>query len=183
MRKTITIGGLHGTGKSSLADRMAKHFKLRRVSAGVIFRGLAKERGMSLEEFSKFAEGNEEIDRELDARQKIEAEKGNLVMDGQLAAWMAGEYSDFNILLLASLEERVRRISDRDCTDYDYANNETVVREKSERERYKEYYAIDVADLSIYDLIINTDKFDLDGVVAIAVAAVTALLNQPQAEG
>ena len=72
MRKTITIGGLHGTGKSSLADRLAKHFQMRRVSAGVIFRGLAKERGMSLEKFSKFAEGNEEIDRELDARQRQE---------------------------------------------------------------------------------------------------------------
>ncbi len=167
MKRTITIGGLHGTGKSSIADKVAKHFDLRRVSAGVIFRNLAKERGYTLEEFSRIAEGNEEIDRELDARQAAEAEKGDLVIDGQLAGWMAAEHADFRINLTAPLDVRVRRIANRDDVDFDFAKRETETRELSEKERYFEYYGIDISDLSIYDLIINTDKFDLEGVVNI----------------
>jgi cytidylate kinase len=94
MKRVITVGGLHGTGKSSVADAVAKKFNLRRISAGVAFRQLAKERNLTLEEFSRVAEGNEEIDRLIDDRLKTEAEKGDAVIDGQLAAWMAGDNAD-----------------------------------------------------------------------------------------
>ena len=58
MKRVITVGGLHGTGKSSVADAIAKKFNLIRMSAGVVFRQLAKERDLTLEEFSRVAEGN-----------------------------------------------------------------------------------------------------------------------------
>ncbi|MBE0526381.1 MAG: AAA family ATPase, partial [Candidatus Thorarchaeota archaeon] len=99
MKRVITIGGLHGTGKSSVADSIAQKFGLRRVSAGVIFRELAEERGLTLEEFSRIAEGDLDIDKLIDDTQKDAAKNGNCVIDGQLAAWMAGELSDLNILL------------------------------------------------------------------------------------
>ena len=178
MKSVITLGGLHGTGKSSVADKLAKEFNLRRVSAGMIFRQLAKERGMSLEEFSKVAEGSEEIDRLLDSTLTTEAEKGNVVLDGQLAAWMAGDNSDFNILLTAPLDVRVQRIADRDGTSFDFAKQETVTREESERNRYLRYYDIDIKDLSVYDLILNTAKYDLEGVVAVLKAAIEVLFRQ-----
>jgi cytidylate kinase len=178
MRSVITLGGLHGTGKSSVADRLANEFNLRRVSAGMIFRELARERGLSLEEFSKVAEGNEEIDRLLDSTLTKEAEKGNVILDGQLAAWMAKEHSDFNILLTAPLEVRVQRIADRDGTSFDFAQQETTAREESERNRYLRYYDIDIRDLSVYDLILNTAKYDLDGVCAVLKAALEILFKQ-----
>ncbi len=175
MKRVITLGGLHGTGKSSVADLIAKEFNLRRTSAGMIFRGMAKERGLTLEEFSKIAEEDPSIDRLLDDTLKAEAERGNVVIDGQLAAWMAGDHADFKILLTAPLETRVRRIASRDGRSYEEAFRETKIREEIERERYKEYYGIDITDLSIYDLIINTDKFDLDGVYSIARTAIRHL--------
>jgi cytidylate kinase len=178
MKSVITLGGLHGTGKSSVADRLASEFNLRRVSAGMIFRDLAKERGLSLEEFSKVAEGNEEIDRLLDSTLSTEAGKGNVILDGQLAAWMAKEHSDFNILLTAPLDVRVQRIADRDGTSFDFAKRETTTREESERNRYMKYYDIDIKDLSVYDMILNTAKYDLEGVCAVLIAAIQVLFKQ-----
>ncbi|MHA1906091.1 MAG: (d)CMP kinase [Candidatus Thorarchaeota archaeon] len=178
MKRVITIGGLHGTGKSSVADNISKQFKLRRVSAGGIFRQLAEERGVSLEEFSRIAEEDENIDRELDARIKSEAEKGNAMLDGQLAAVMAGDHADIKILLTASLRTRVKRIAARDEVSYEDALHETETREMIERARYKEFYNYDVADLSIYDLVINTEIYDLDGVTAIIKVALIKLFHE-----
>ncbi len=172
MKRVITVGGLHGTGKSSVADAIAKKFNLRRMSAGVIFRQLAKERNLTLEEFSRVAEGNEDIDRLIDDKLRKEAEKGNAVIDGQLAAWMAGDNADLKILLIASVENRIRRISERDGTEFEYARRETITREGSEKARYLEYYGVDVSDHSIYDIIINTDKYDLEKVINIVFTAI-----------
>ncbi|MBN2229549.1 MAG: AAA family ATPase [Candidatus Thorarchaeota archaeon] len=172
MKRVITIGGLHGTGKSSVANAVAKHFNLRRVSAGDAFRKLAKERGMTLEEFCRVAEGDGEIDRLIDDTQRIEAEKGNAVIDGQLAAWMAREHADLKILLTAPLEVRIKRIAARDNSDFEYARRETIVREGSEKARYEEYYKVDVSDLSIYDLILNTGIYTLEDVNKIIITAV-----------
>ena len=40
------------------------------------------------------------------------------------------------------------------------------VRESSEARRYQEFHQIDYADLSIYDLVIDTDEIEPSGVVA-----------------
>lgn len=172
MKRVITIGGLHGTGKSSVADSIAQKFGLRRVSAGVIFRELAKERGLTLEEFSRIAEGDLDIDKLIDDTQKEAAKKGNCIIDGQLAAWMAGDHSDLNILLIAPVEVRINRIAARDGTDFEFAKRETIAREGSEKARYFEYYNVDISNHSIYDLILNTGKYDLEGVTAILAKAI-----------
>ena len=178
MKRVITIGGLHGTGKSSVADAIAQKFDLRRVSAGIIFRELAKERGLTLEEFSRIAEGDLEIDKLIDTTQKDAAKKGNCIIDGQLAAWMAGEYSDLNILLTAPTEVRIKRIADRDGTDFEFAKRETIAREGSEKARYMEYYKVDISNLSIYDMVLNTGKYDLEGVTEIISRAIEIFFDE-----
>lgn len=177
MKRVITIGGLHGTGKSSVADAIAERFDLRRVSAGVIFRQLAAERGLSLEEFSRIAEKDKEIDRLIDDRLKSSAEEGGVVIDGQLAGWMAGDNADLKIMLTAPVEVRVKRIADRDGTDYEDALQETLAREASERERYSEYYGVDISDLSIYDMILDTTDRTLDEVIETVCEAVRRALS------
>jgi cytidylate kinase len=172
MKRVITIGGLHGTGKSSVALAVAKRFNLRRVSAGSTFRRLAQERGLTLEEFCRVAESEEEIDKLIDEAQREEAKRGDVVIDGQLAGWMAGEYADLKIYLIAPLEARIKRIAARDGTEFEFAKRETIHREGSEKARYLEYYKVDVADLSIYDLILNTGKYSLDGVSKIVITSI-----------
>ncbi|MEM4734985.1 MAG: AAA family ATPase [Candidatus Thorarchaeota archaeon] len=168
----MTISGPHGTGKSSVARMLSERLGLRYVSAGELFRRLAAERKMSLEDFSRVAEQDDKIDRALDEGLREEAARGDAVIDAQLGAWMAEGYADINILLTAPLEVRVRRIAMRDGTDYHRAYAETISRENSERERYRRYYGIDLRDMSRYDLILNTGKYDLDAVVDIVTLAI-----------
>ncbi|RLI08618.1 cytidylate kinase, partial [Candidatus Bathyarchaeota archaeon] len=84
----ITVSGLHGTGKSTHARRLAEALGLRYVSAGILFRHMAEERGITLEEMSRLAEGDPEIDRLVDERTKEEALRGDVVIDAALSGWM-----------------------------------------------------------------------------------------------
>lgn len=158
----ITISGPHGTGKTTYAKRIAKAFNLKHVSAGELFREIANERNLSVEKLSEIAMQSPEIDNLIDERTKKEAEKGNVVIDGQLAGWMALEKATLKIFLTAPEEIRIERIAKRDSISIEEARKRTLLREKLEKERYMKYYGIDLNDVSIYDLIIDTSLMDID---------------------
>ena len=44
---------------------------------------------MSLEKFGKYCEKNKEIDQELDNNQLNILKKGNVILEGRLAGWLA----------------------------------------------------------------------------------------------
>ena len=174
----ITIGGLPGTGTTTIAKMIAEKYSLKHVCAGFIFREMAKEMGMDLQEFSKYAETHEEIDKEVDRRQVELARQGNIILEGRLAAWMLlrnGIKPDLTIWFKAPLEVRAERISKREDMDKDIALKKMIDREKSEKKRYKEIYNIDLDDLSVYDLIIDTSKWDVEGVFGIVSSAIDNL--------
>ena len=56
----ITIGGLAGTGTTTAAELLSEKLEIPYISAGSVFRDMASENGMSVLEFSEFAEGNDE---------------------------------------------------------------------------------------------------------------------------
>jgi len=162
----IAIGGLHGTGKSTCAKALAKKFNLRYVSAGEMFREIAREKGISIEELSKLSEIDKSIDLAIDERTKKEAEDGNVILEGQLTPWIV-KNNALKIYIAAPKKDRITRISKRDGVALEEAEKETLSREVSERKRYKEYYGIDVDDLSIYDLIIDTSLFSKEETIKI----------------
>ncbi|MFW5895999.1 MAG: (d)CMP kinase [archaeon] len=169
----ITVSGPPGSGKSTTAADLADAFDLDHVSGGDIFRSLAEERGYTPLEFNKLAEEDEEIDRDLDRRlREIAIERDDLVLESRLAGWLAGDHADFRLWLDAPLEIRAERIADREDRENDKAQHDTRAREHSEAKRYEEYYGIDIADLSIYDLSINTARWDPDAVLEMLVAAI-----------
>ena len=167
MNLTIAISGPAGSGKTTYAKRLAKELGLRYVSAGQLFRKMAKERNLSLVEFGKIAEKDFDIDKEIDRRTLEEAKKGNVVLDGRLTAWVTRDIADLKILLTAPLEVRVKRIAKRDNKDYDEVFRETVEREKSELKRYKTIYEANPYDISLYDVVLNTNKFTIEAAVRI----------------
>ena len=67
------------------------------MSAGQIFRDIAKGRGMELKEFSKTRE--KEIDLMIDERLLELAQKGGYVLDGRMAGYVAGDYADERVFL------------------------------------------------------------------------------------
>jgi cytidylate kinase len=158
----IAMGGLHGTGKTTYAKALAQQFSLRHVSAGEAFRKLAEEEGLTLQELAERAEMDPSIDRRIDEAVKKEAALGSVVIDGQLAAWMAGDNADLKIYLTAPDKVRFERIACRDGLTPQEAEHTTREREAREMRRFKELYGIDVKDLSIYHLIIDTSLLPLE---------------------
>ena len=169
----ITVSGPAGSGKSTLARSLADALDYEHVSGGDIFRSLAEERGMTPLELNKAAEEDAQIDRDLDRRLRdIAAERDDVVLESRLAGWMAGEYADMKLWLTAPLSARADRIAQRENKPFEQARTETEERSESEAQRYAEYYDIDYDDLSIYDLAINTARWDPQGTLSIALHAV-----------
>lgn len=156
MNTVITIAGLHGTGKTTYAVALSEHLGLRLISAGRLFRQIADERSLTLEQLSTVASREPGIDKEIDGRMLSEAQKGNVVLDGLLSAWTARDYAGMKIYLVAPDEVRIRRIARRERIPFDVARRETMTRERIERERFKKFYGFDVDSLNIYDLVMNT---------------------------
>lgn len=157
----ITIGGLAGTGTSTAAKKLSEYLDIPYISAGDVFRQMAEESGMSLLEFSEFAEGNDDIDRALDKRQaEIAKEADNLIVEGRISAFFIE--ADYKVWLMAPDNTRAERISYREDKDLDVVIAEVDERTCSERKRYMEIHGIDIDDLSQYDLILNTATFDAD---------------------
>ena len=160
----ITIGGLAGTGTTTLAQLLSEKLNVPYISAGFIFREMAAERGMSVLEFSEFAEGNDEIDKEIDKRQAEKAKStDNLILEGRLSAFFV-DNADLRICLMTPFDVRSKRIAERENKSVDVAKSEIIIREESEVLRYKEIHNIDISNMEIYDLIINTDSFDPESI-------------------
>ena len=85
----ITVSGLPGSGKTTVARLISRQLGLRHVYAGDVFRKEAERRGLSLEAFSRLAETDHEIDRALDRGMLDIARQGDVVLEGRLAGFMA----------------------------------------------------------------------------------------------
>jgi len=179
----IIISGMAGTGKSTLAKRIAERYFLNYFSGGDALKQLAMEKGYEpkgngwweSEEGLKFLEERERdkrFDEKVDDKLIKMANRGNVVLDSWTMPWLfKGEA--FKIWLKASLEVRAERAAKRDLMKAE--NIKKIIKEKDERTRliYKNLYGFDFGvDLSPFDLILNTDKFNSDEVYDIVSKAV-----------
>ena len=173
----VTVSGPHGSGKSTYAAKLAGSLALRHVSAGMLFRKLAEERKVSLEKFQEMAAADPSIDRLVDERTMMEAERGDVVVDGQLAGWVLKEISDLRILLTAPLVVRLERIAARDRIGLEEARRQTLHREAVQAERYRKHYGFSVDDWSIYHLILDTSFGSIEDTAEILLAAAVTAKN------
>jgi len=163
----IAISGPPGSGKSTVARAVAKEFGLRYVSAGSIFRRIAKEMGMGLDQLSLMAEKDYDIDKAIDNETKVEEERGDVVLDGHLTAWVVRDA--VRIYVKASPDVRYDRIAKRDSISFEEAKRTNAIREQSEARRFKAIYGYDVNDLTIFDLVIDTTYVSTEDVNTIVI--------------
>ena len=171
----VTISGLPGSGTSTVARLVASALGVERVDGGTVFREMAAERGLDVNEFSSVAESDPEIDLELDQRLVAHARAGNLVLESRLAGWIATneELPAIRVWLDADEEERARRVAAREGIDAAVALAADRAREASERRRYRAYYGIDFDDRSIYDLVIDSTGATPEDIAKSIVTAAT----------
>jgi len=172
----ITVSGLPGSGTTSLSRYLAQRHGFSMISAGEVFRQLAKEHKMELADFGRLAEEDPSFDKMIDARQKEISEKSdNIIVEGRLSGWMVSN-ADLRIWLFAPIDCRIKRIVFRDqIADEKSAAQVTLERELCEAGRYKSYYSIDINDLSIYQLILNSEHWPIEGLGAIVDTAITQM--------
>lgn len=165
----LTVGGLPGSGTTTLSRKLSEQFSFTHIYAGKIFREMAQEKRISLEELSRKAETDETIDLKVDQRQ-IDLAVDSTVVEGRMTAYLVD--ADLKIWLVAPLDVRAQRVSSRENISYEESLEKIIKREKSEKKRYIKYYTINIEDLSVYDLVINTRLWDAEGVFQIVKAAI-----------
>jgi len=174
----ITISGMIGSGKTTVCRMLGDMLGYRTVISGLVFREMAKELGMSLEEFGDLAEQDPKYDRLIDQRLlDVAKSEDNVILEGRLAGQMLRRnfIPAFCIFLDAPLEVRVERVSGREGVDMRAAMDEMRSREASEVLRYRKFYDIDVTDRSIYDMVIDTGSLTPEQVVESIVSRIRSV--------
>ncbi len=179
----ITISGVPGSGKSTVAKLVARKLSFRHHSAGDFMREIAAKRGISLLEISKIAEKDHNIDKGLDERTiRLGKSEDDFVMDSRLAYHFIPQ--SFKVFLVVDEKEAARRIFgdirskktgrkvERESTTMVATLASIRKRKKSEQQRYRKYYSLDPYDTKQYDLVIDTTKTAIEEVVDRVVEAV-----------
>ncbi len=169
----VTISGLPGSGTSTASRAVAATLGLDHLDGGQVFRALAREHGLDLAAFGQRAEADPSIDVELDTRLAERGRVGDVVLESRLAGWIATHegLGGFRVWLSCDAAERARRVAARESRSHDEARELNDAREASEAQRYLTYYGIEIEDLTIYDLVVDTTLTAPDDVAATIVTA------------
>jgi len=180
-KEIITINGLPGSGKSSTANKVAIELEYKRFSTGDFMRKIALEQNLSLNELSKMAENDGgEIDKKIDDENRKLSEENKFVIDSRLAFHFIPE--SFKVFLDLPLEISKERIMNNLKTNLLRQESEKaknveevykniIERLESEKKRYKELYNLDYTNKNNFDLVIDTNKYNLEEVVEIILKA------------
>lgn len=170
MHMIITIDGLPGSGKTTVAKRLAHELGFKMHSAGDIMREMAKERNMSLAQLQQEAQEDDgKIDKEIDRRTKeLGEQEDNFVINGRTTGHFIPHAK--KIFLDVEIATGARRIflegrEDEYSEEYYQAVNKVKKRMASERIRYKQYYGLDIDNPKNYDLILDTTERSQEQVV------------------
>jgi cytidylate kinase len=166
----VCISGMAGTGKSTLAKKLAQKYKLKYYSGGDALKELAKDEGYNPSSrgwwespeglsFLKKREKNLKFDKAVDDKLLEYAQQGNVLLDSWAMPWLLK--TGFKIWLVASEEKRAERIAKRDKLSVNEALK--VLKEKEARTKaiYKKLYGFRLGeDLEPFNLILDTDNLD-----------------------
>lgn len=147
-----------------MARRVASRLGLELVLGGEVFRALAAEHGMSLAAFGAHAAADPAVDVELDRRLTVRGRAGEVVIESRLAGWIAHNEGLEALRVGLVCDERVRaeRVAARESISIEQAFADNAQREKTEHDRYLALYGIDIDDLSIYDVVVDTRSVTVD---------------------
>ncbi len=156
----ISLTGDLGSGKSTVSEILRKRFDAEIISVGKMQRKFAAEHGMNICEFNVYQQTHPEFDTLLDTMiSEYENAEGNFIFDSRLAWHFVP--SAFSVYMKCGYEESAKRIMEANRSDEKFASAEEAEqsirrRRESERQRYMDFYGVDILDLNNYDIVVDT---------------------------
>jgi cytidylate kinase len=170
----ICISGMTGSGKSTVAKRLADNYGLDYFSGGNALKILAKEEGYDSDVrgwwetaegliFLKQRMADPTFDQRIDEKLLELAAEGNVVLDSWTMPWLLNE--GFKVWLDASPQVRAKRVVTRDSISGEEALKALTKKDERTRQIYKSLYGFDLGhDLTPFNLVLATDELDPDDV-------------------
>jgi len=134
---------------------------------------MAAERGMTLSRFGRHAADHPDVDAELDARLAQRAHRGNVLIESRLAGWIAHNegLKAVTVFVDCAPDIRAGRVAGREGLTVERALADNAERQQIERARYLALYGIDIEDVSIYDLVLDSGALQPEALADRIVAA------------
>lgn len=170
----LCISGMAGTGKSTLAKRLAQKYGLRYCSGGDALRALAAEKGFNSSKngwwespeglsFLEQRTNDVSFDRAVDQKLLEYAAEGNVLLDSWTMPWLVE--GGFKIWLAASVEKQAERIANRDHMTVEESLHALKEKEARTKAIYKQLYGFALSeDFAPFDLILDTDNLTAEEV-------------------
>jgi predicted cytidylate kinase len=173
----ITIQGTAGSGKGTVAKKIAKQLRYDYYSVGDHRRTKAAELGMTIEQYNKLGETDPSTDLEADEWQKqLGLTKNNFVIDCRTGFVFIPK--SLKVYLTVDADVAAKRIYADQTSHNSNRINETHAhslaeqkklthtRDDSDKMRYKKWYGLeDIADPKHYDIYLNTSSMKVNEVV------------------
>jgi len=170
----ICICGMTGSGKSTVAKKLAERYGLKYYSGGDALKALAMEKGYKTVEkgwwespegfsFLENREKNLELDRAVDQKLLEAGEQGNVILDSWTMPWLLKK--GFKIWLEASPQKRAERVAKRDGISVEKALKALRNKESKTKAIYKKLYGFSLGeDFTPFHLILDTENLEAEEV-------------------
>ena len=169
MVASVTISGHPGSGTSTLVDGLCNSLNWTMINGGQIFRDMADERGVTLEEFGQQCMDDDSVDQALD-KLLVEAmlsEESPNIVESRLAGWWAFKNDIQCPRIWIDVSERVRaeRVVNREGGSLEQQVD--LIRERMDYDgaRYMRFYGIDINSHEPYTCVIKSDHMDAEQVL------------------
>ncbi|KXA99193.1 hypothetical protein AKJ41_05825 [candidate division MSBL1 archaeon SCGC-AAA259O05] len=173
----IAISGLPGSGKSTVAEKLAEKLEMSKISGGDALKELAVEEGYepSGEDWWETEAGrdfldlrgeDDRFDKKVDDKLLEMAKEGDIILDSWTMPWLLS--SGFKVWIKADKEVRAKRVAERDNISYDQAFESIKEREEKTFSIYKEIYDIEIGkDFSPFNIVISSNELTPEKIVNI----------------
>ncbi len=166
--QAIIISGMAVSGKTTIADIVAKKLGMTRLDGGDVLKEIAVKNGYKAlgsgwwesEEGFRFLKARQEdfrFDKEADKIMVQRVKEGDVVVTSWTAPWLT--MAGFRVWLDGTVEERADRLAGRDNINMTEALRLIGIRDLENKSLYKRMYNIKLdSDKSPFNLVIEIDS-------------------------